>query len=255
MKKLCLKKTLSSVGFASTMLLSQIATADLLGFRIGIDYWQQDLSGNIESGNNATNVDLEKDLGLNSENNINLYIAFEHPVPFLPNLLLQRTTFKTDNKATLSRSIVFDGNTYNLSEDIQSKLELSFFDITAYYEVLDTDLSVDLGLTLRILDAAAEINSSSESAKNDVTGPLPLLYGQVRYDLPGENFYVSGNINWLSISDSSMIETKFKVGYQLALGLAFELGYRSLNLEHDDSGDLTIDTSIAGPFAGLQYKF
>lgn len=250
------KPSLFCLTLATCALSSQTVLADFLGFRVGVDYWQQQVEGNFQAGTNATDINLEKDLGLDDENNANVYIAFEHPVPFLPNILLQHSAFETTNKNQLSKTIIFNDNTYNVSDDIASTLELSFIDVTAYYEVLDTDLSIDLGLTVRVLDAAAEIKSSTENAKNDITGALPLLYGQVRYDFPGDNFYLSGNVNWLSFDDSSMIETKVKLGYQLALGLAFELGYRSIDLEHDDDGDdLNIDISIDGPFAGLQYKF
>src|SRR5690606_28453580 len=70
--------------------------ADAIGFRAGAYSWQADYEGEIRAGGEL--VDLQDDLGY-SDDTANVYfIALEHPIPVLPNVMLQHT--QLDSSAT-----------------------------------------------------------------------------------------------------------------------------------------------------------
>ena len=76
-------------------------------------------------------VDVENDLDLESDTNANLSAYLEHPVPVLPNVRLNYTRIEQSGSGEVSTQ--FD----LVSGDVDSDLDLSQFDVTLYYEVLD----------------------------------------------------------------------------------------------------------------------
>ena len=96
--------------FLAGALSPALAQADtVLGWRLGLNAWQQQYEGDVQSGPSV--VDLEDDLGYDDEIGPSLYLALEHPVPVLPNILLQRTEMESDALGDV-QGLVFDGIVY-----------------------------------------------------------------------------------------------------------------------------------------------
>ena len=79
MKKQCLIALM--LGFITQ---SGAAQADVLGWRVGANLWQQQFDGDVSSG--GANIDLEDDLNYDDETDLSYYLQFEHPIPLLPNV-------------------------------------------------------------------------------------------------------------------------------------------------------------------------
>ena len=86
------------------------------------------------------------------DSNTVFYVALEHGVPLLPNIRAQHFAMDVDGSNVLSRSIEFNGETFNLSEDINTAIDLQQSDAVLYYEVLDNYLSLDLGLAVSFIE-------------------------------------------------------------------------------------------------------
>ena len=79
-----------------SLCLPVAAQADALGVRIGANAWQQNFSGHAKSGVADDRIDIEDDMGFDDDDGFQGYISFEHSVPMVPNILVQRTVIDTD---------------------------------------------------------------------------------------------------------------------------------------------------------------
>lgn len=234
--------------------LSLPALADAIGFRAGAYAWAPDISGTVRAG--GENVDLQDDLGFSDENANVFFIAVEHPIPLLPNVLLQHTKLEADTTQTLSRSFTFDDVTYTAAETVKADLDLSHTDATLYYEILDNWVELDLGLTVRLFDNGVKIESQAtgEKAELDFDSALPMVYAAARFNLPLSGLYVAVDGNGIGYSDSTLFDYRAMVGYESPIGLGAEIGYRTFDLNYED-GDDDGDVKIDGAFAQVFYHF
>lgn len=249
-----MKKILSlAIGSA---LLPGVALADALGFEVGASQWQQQWDGTVQSGPDS--IDLESDLGLDDETNNVFYALIEHPIPLLPNVLVQRTELEISANNTLSEDIEFEDITFPDGTNVASTVDLSHTDLTLYYELLDNWVSLDLGLTARLFDEGVSISSSAlappNSAKLDIDGALPMAYVAARIELP-LNLYVGANANWVSYSGDTVADMAVNVGFEFDFGLGLEVGYRSFDIDYEDDDDESADLTVDGGYAALFFNF
>lgn len=62
------------------------AHADTVGLRLGAYRWQPDFDGDVRA--DGETVDINRDLGLDDDDSNVFFVAIEHPVPLLPNVML-----------------------------------------------------------------------------------------------------------------------------------------------------------------------
>lgn len=238
--------------FLAGTLLPTLAQADtVLGWRLGVNAWQQNYEGDVQSGPSV--VDLQDDLGFGDETGPNLYIALEHPLPILPNILLQRTEMDTDALGNVD-GFVFDGFVY--SGEVRSTLELTHTDATLYYELLDNWVNLDLGITGRVFDNGVAITDETTGVTGslDIDYVIPLIYAQARFDLPFTGLSLGLEANGITYNDDTLYDVKVNLTYVFAFGLGIEAGYRAFDLEYDDSDEFA-NLNIAGAYAGMVWDF
>ncbi|MGS2723103.1 TIGR04219 family outer membrane beta-barrel protein [Porticoccus sp. GXU_MW_L64] len=237
---------------------SSAAQADtILGLYAGVGQWQSELSGDV----GVTSTDFSS-LGFDEENNNMFYLALEHPVPGLPNIKLQRTDLSTTGSAALQGNVQFDNVIFPSGTTLATEIDLDHSDATFYYEVLDNWLNLDLGLTARqykgqLTASNNDVIPLSETVELDVVIPLVYLKGQI--DLPFTGFSIKGEANAIGYSGDSISDLSAAIAWQddflVAFDLGVELGYRRMNLEIDDLGDLNTDLTIDGPYLSLNAHF
>ncbi len=247
MKKTLLVTLLS--GWAS--LAGNAALADVVGWRLGANVWLQQYEGDVRSG--GGNIDLEDDLNYDDDTGTSLYIQLEHPIPLLPNIMLQHTDMEVAESGFVD-GIEFDGVVY--SGDVSSRLDLTHTDTTLYYEILDNWVNLDIGLTGRFFDEGIQIRdqTSLEAGKIDIDHVVPMFYGHARFDLPFSGLTLGIEGNYISYDDDTLYDTKLNLGYTFAFGLGIEAGYRIMDFEYEDDDDFA-DVTVDGIYGGLYWDF
>ena len=240
------------------LIASSLSQADTLGFTIGANVWQQSFSGSVLSSTDTANtIDLEDDLAYDDENGNNFYIAFEHPIPIIPNIRLAQTEIEVGQATNFNRDIAFEGVSYSVNEPITSTSDLSHTDATLYYEVLDNWISLDVGLTARIFSEGFEVTgASSGNSDFDLDETIPMLYAGVKFELPVTGLYVGGHGNFIAFDSNTMTDITINLGYETSFGLGVEAGFRSFDIDYEeDSDNEAADITIDGSYIGLFYHF
>jgi len=239
-------RKLMIVAGGTLLMTSSAAMADVLGVGASASYWDSDLSG--QAGKNNDVVDLENDLNLSSDGNVNLEAYFEHPVPILPNVRLNYTRIEQSGDGQISTQ--YDG----ISGDARSELDLTQFDATLYYELLDNWVNLDAGLTLRSLDGELAVQKTGiPVSRTEISGAIPMAYAAARFDLPFTGMSVGVQGNLISYDGDSISDFNAYGQYELSL-LQLRAGYRQMSIDFEDSND-RLDVELGGPFisAGLTF--
>jgi outer membrane protein len=252
-----MKKTALAV--LVTGLLSSSAMADTLaGLYIGGSIWSNEASGTFGEKNNLV------DFNLQDNEQGSFHIALEHPLPFIPNLLIASTTLDTDGSTTLTESFEFDGETFDVNVPVETTFDINYVDYTLYYEVFDNGLfSFDFGLTGRDFDGDVTVSSTVEGASTDatisITQIVPMLYVSTIVGLPGTNLNLFANGNLLSFDGHTLYDYQVGISYELIDNLAVDVnltaGYKAVKLELEDIDDLYTDVEFSGVFAGVVVHF
>lgn len=156
------------------------------------------------------------------------YLAFEHPIPFLPNAKLRYTKFD------------------------QSGSNGDFWDAMGYYEVLDNIVSLDVGL------GAKRVNTDINANNNDVTTTIPALYASAGGKLPFTGLSAKAEVFVGKGNDAHFTDYNAEIKYNfienLAIDLGVKAGYRAMMVKVDDSGTSN-DINVQGPYLGLEAHF
>ncbi len=255
MKKIALAVTLASI-------LSTNAHADALGIYLGGNIWDNNATGTFGDSNSQIDFNLE-DKKQNS-----FYIAFEHPIPLIPNARIAKTSLETMGNTTLAEDFEFQGETFNEGTAVNADFNVSFVDYTLYYELFDNDLiSFDFGLTGRDFDGDVTVSATVESGSDSVTKSadvgvtdiVPMLYVRTNVGLPLTGLNLYGQGNFLSIDGHTLYDYEVGVSYELVDNLAIDIninaGYRAVKLELDDLSDLYTNIEFDGVFIGTTIHF
>jgi outer membrane protein len=246
----CCKSLLLVVGLG----LSGAAFAEtLFGIYAGAGRWQQDSSGDITA--NGTPVDVGDDLDLGSSNDNVLWVAFEHPVPVIPNVRIQQSAADLTGSSVLSRNVVFNGVSFVAQGAVESQVDFKVQDAILYYNLLDGVFNLDAGLAVRRLEGHAQISSVGQFAEVDFNGTLPMVYARAEWELPF-GFWVGGGGEYIKFRRDSFIDVDAVLGWKSEWGFGVEGGMRYIKLKVDDLGDVDQGSlTVDGPYAALNYRF
>ena len=114
---------------ASALLLSPIASADtLFGIYAGASLWQADVEGTIGQSDNG--FDFTGDFNDGESDNLSVYVAVEHFIPILPNLLVRTTPVEWTGSADSATGIL--GGLITFEEEVDAELNVDMLDATLY---------------------------------------------------------------------------------------------------------------------------
>ena len=251
-------KNFKSLAIAASLalLFSIPARADVIGFAVGANYWEPELSGDFSSAG-AADIDLSDDLDVDDPTSSSIVLTLEHPIPFLPNVKYQNVDLDSSGRNTLSTNISFEGQTYTAGETVSTDFDLTHDDIVLYYEVLDNWVNLDIGLDVKTFDGEIALSGSTNTTESsvDIDETIPLLYVAARFDLPFSGFYVGAELSTLSFDDSSAADTTVVLGYKSDIGFGIEGGIRSFGLEFDDVEDVDSNIEYEGAFINGFFRF
>lgn len=247
----------SLAGLMALAFIPTMVNADtVLGVYAGAQGWDMSTSGGFSDQQSISSFNYD------GQTNGAFYVAVEHPVPFVPNVKINRTQMDTSGTSSVSSSFTFDDQLFLANTDITTSVDLTATDIILYYELFDNDLvSFDIGLNGKLVDGDFLITSQETSQRGSVSisGVIPMAYTRVAFGLPftGLGAYAEGN--YLAFDDNQVSDFQVALTYSfiesLALDLTLQLGYRDTTVELDDLDDTYTDLSFDGAFAGIEFHF
>jgi len=251
-----MKKTLLAAGIAALMCSS--AQADtLLGLYIGGQIWSNEATGSFGEG-----LDNQSVFEFDDENQGSFYVAFEHPIPLIPNIKIASTTLDTVGGTTIESDYKFNNVTYTAESTLDTTLDASFVDYTLYYELFDNDLlTFDFGLTARDLDASINVIEPITQLQSDldVSGIIPMAYLNTIIGLPFTGLNIFAEANFISYDDQTVYDAQIGVSYAILDNIAVDfdvtIGYRTIKMELNDLDDFYSDLTYDGFFAGAVVHF
>ena len=238
-----------------------VAQADVAGFEIGGYQWTPDYDGTLTSSTDTvlgSTIDLQDDLGFSDESHNVIWVSLEHPVPFLPNIKVTSSDLDTSASNILTRDIVFGGETFSVSEEVNTTIDTSNTEFTLYYEILDNWANLDVGATFRQYDGEVRLTTDPNGSALDEFEPIdftiPVFYAKGRFDLPFTGFFVDAQMNIISYDDDSISDMMIALGYESEVGFGASLGYRTFDLEVEED-DLTVDAKFDGMYISAFFHF
>lgn len=239
------------------VLFSVNSQADTIaGVYAGAQAWQTDTTGGFADSSSTA------DFNFSDETNTSLYIAFEHPVPLIPNIKVGHTTLDNNGTTTLDANFTFDGELYTANSEVDTVIELDATDLILYYELFDNDLiSFDVGLNAKYIDGAffVEDTDSDTQSSGDFTGVVPMVYSKVQVGLPFTGLAAYAEGSYLSFDDHELSDYQVAVTYSfiesIAIDMTVQVGYRNVTVDIEDLDDIYADMEFDGVFAGLELHF
>lgn len=178
------------------------------------------------------------------------YLAFEHPIPFLPNAKVRYMNFDATDSG------VIDGASY------QAKGEVESLDAIGYFEILDNIVSVDVGAGAKRLntnvDATATKGGAVARVTQDYDETIPALYASAGGKLPFTGLSAKAEAFVGKGSDADFTDLNAEIKYNfienMAIDLGVKAGYRAMKVNFDDSENGG-DIELRGPYLGLEAHF
>jgi hypothetical protein len=203
----------------------------------------------------GTLINAEDDLGLDDSDLLPLaeitMLPGERHLVRLSGFGMRRSAQKRIN-----RTIVFDDQTYQANELVDSTLNLTMLGLTYGYSVAKLD-RVDVALTfgIQVIEVEANAVVRSRVVRDAETGvtPLPLAGIEGRYDF-NERWSAEMRLQYISVEfdeiDGSVMDARASITWRKNPYLVFGLGYRSFGVEVDSQDVDTpgrVQMEMAGP--------
>ncbi|GEA13738.1 TIGR04219 family outer membrane beta-barrel protein [Alteromonas sp. KUL49] len=238
-------------------LASGAAQADTIaGLYVGAQGWDSGVSGGF------ADTSTTSDFSFDDKTNSAIYVALEHPVPFVPNVKVNYTTMDTTGDTVLETNFTFNDQLFTASSTVNNDIELTSTDLILYYELFDNDLiSFDLGINGKYIDGTlfVEDSASATSASADFSGVIPMVYSKVQLGLPFTGLAVYAEGSYLSFDDHEVSDYQVAATYSfiesLAIDMTLQLGYRNVTVDIEDLDDIYTNLTFDGVFAGLEVHF
>ncbi|WP_174494075.1 TIGR04219 family outer membrane beta-barrel protein [Acinetobacter sp. Marseille-Q1623] len=219
--------------FIAVLGLSSFAQADFIGLKGDISYWNIDGKANIDEKRLA-------DQDLDRKGTVQASVAFEHPVPIIPNVKVKYTKLDTETEA----------NTINKTD-----INLDHTDLILYYEILDNIVKADVGVGATRLNG--DVKQFGQSV--DVDEYSPIIYAEVGGKLPFTGFSAKAEATYTNVNDVKITDAQAEVQYNfvqsILLDLGAKVGYRVMNIELDDMDKRDMKFEFKGPYIGLDAHF
>lgn len=234
------------------------AQADtLLGLYVGAQGWNMDTEGGFSNNSDLTTFDFD------TETKGSFYVAFEHPIPVIPNIKVRQSAMDTAGNVLLNSEFTFNDQIFNTTTTLNTEVDVSNTDFILYYELFDNDLvSFDFGINGKYIDGTlyvADANDATNNAEEEFSGVVPMLYSRIAIGLPFSGLGVYAEGSYLAIDDHTLSDVEVALTYEfvdnLAVDMTLQIGYRAVTLELEDLDDIYSNLEFTGAFAGLEIHF
>ena len=240
--------------FILTLFMANSVFADFVGARISGGVFDYEVMGTLRDGTDT--VDVKTVLGFKDDSDSQAYIYIEHPVPVIPNIRLGSTSLKLAGTGNTGGGFTYNGQVFPASTAITSSFDMSHTEIALYYEIIDIGFDLDLGLNFKIFDGEVSLSTGGVSTIDKYDGTVPMLYAAINIPFPLTGLSLAGDISTISAGDASFTDYFVRLRYQTDFLLGVELGYRSIDLEYEDTAASELaKIEVSGPYLNLHLAF
>jgi hypothetical protein len=255
---------------AAVPLLHAQTDADFDEYKIRIaGYWfYSNPTGTLQDATSGNIIDLHKDFGFSS------YSTFTGKVDWKftrkNHLYLVGGSFDQSRVAALQRTIVFQGQTFNVGVVTKANLSAPLIAPGYQYDIIRRKRG-NLGLALQFdifnssasLFAAAQVNNNNQvqSVKKSLLVPIPVAGPAGRFYLTNSpRLFVEGNVfgmyffgygNFISTAD----DVGVTLNKHLSLNAGYQLGSRLTVNDDVKKNRLGLQLTQKGPIVGAEVSF
>lgn len=243
---------------ASAVVFAPLVQADtLFGVYAGASMWQPSLEGSIGQSDNG--FDFSGEFNGGDSDSLSLYVAVEHFVPLIPNVLVRTTPINwTGSSDSASGSL---GGLVTIDGEVDAEFDVDMQEATLYYELLDNWASIDLGLTVRRLDGFVQVTETTtqDTDRAELSNTIPMLYGHVRFDLPFTGLAAGIRGNGIGFEESNLLDLEAYLHLEVdlfpAVDFGIQGGLRRISMEIEDLDEWNSDATLEGAYIGLTAHF
>jgi len=233
----------------------------LPGFGAGVrgTYWFPDLSATVQTttaGVPETKFDVKDDLGVGDEN----FFQGEGFVRFgRMHVRVGYAQIRFDGSKTLTQDIEFNGQTFAVSDNVISRLDVDMLDAEVQVDILRPDLiaaSFYLGLIgkVKYLDGEVELASMLLTEKRDFQVSIPMVGLAAGAGFLNDLLRVDARVTGMAYSGNHIYEADVFASIVPVPFFRLQGGYRYIDLKVDED-DLVADLDLKGPYVGAQLSF
>ncbi|QSX40296.1 TIGR04219 family outer membrane beta-barrel protein [Shewanella cyperi] len=243
-----MKKAILATALLATS-VSSAQGATVIGFKLGADYWYTDVSGTFADGSGQY-----QGFDYDSSAQTSLWVAMEHPVPALPNVMIRQNSLDADGE--LNGEFSFGGRDFN--GPLSANSDLTNTDFVLYYELLDNDLvSLDLGAAYKLMDGAIRVEQNGLPGQMNIDSGIIMGYASASIGVPGLGLYGFADV-LTGIDETSVYDYAVGLGWEfdgVALDTRVRGGYRDFNFDVNNFSDVSSNMEFKGFFAGVELVF
>ncbi len=159
-----------------------------------------------------------------------------------------------DVNFTPGTPIEFQGQTFPAGQPTRARYEFNSYRLSWFYRFPSSGAwSLRAGVTAKVRNARIALSSGSSTAEKRNTGPVPLLYGGVRYS-PSQRFTLDLDVDGLGAPQGYAVDVALRAETRLGERVSLFAGYRFLDGGADNDEVYTFATFHYAT-AGLVLRF
>jgi len=244
------------------VLTAAVPAHALPGFEVGARgmYWFPDLSANVKTTTNGVTgeFDAKNSLGMENKNfpsgeafvrlgNVHFRVGY--------------TPVKFDGDKTLTDNIVFNGQTFAITNRVISHLDVKMIDGELQFDLLRPDLgvaSMNLGVIVKVkyVDGNVELNdrTTGEVQKKDFKAPIPMVGIAAGAGFLKDMVRADARVTGVSYAGNHLFEGDAFASFAPLPFFRVQGGYRLIDLKIDKD-DILAALKLKGPYVGAQLSF
>lgn len=220
--------------------------------------WLVNTRGYIQSS--GTPIDLVNDLGV-QQNQPTFYGQLVYKPGRKHRIVFEGTPFQLNGYNVVNRSINYHGETFNVSETLQSSADMTYFFGGYQYDVLSGPMG-HLGFSvggayLNATGTIQAVQTSTVASKSETVG-LPLAGADFRiFPIPGHRLIdVEGGIRGMDVGSYGHYVEGTANGGVCIKSITLLAGYRQVNaLFQDTSNSSGINVRLHGPIFSMMWRW
>ncbi|MEM7392381.1 MAG: hypothetical protein AAF492_08525 [Verrucomicrobiota bacterium] len=245
--------------FATLLFACSLSLATARAGEIEVYFWQMTPEGDAEvgtDGRGGTRADLEDDLGYGSEEDV---LGFRASIGKRHQLGIAGFNIDAKARNRIDRTIRFADNTFRVSENVTTSLDMQFAQVYYKYRLGHRLLNGGLIAGAQYIQIDAKATSDRlGSASEEVDAPMPIV-GVFAQSQPIGMLRLRGNLIYsdFDIEDVEATYTEFEISAMLHVKNFFGgIGYRDIAIEaEEDSVPVVADISLTGPMAFIGMRW